>query len=143
MPLVWRRDGTAALTAIVAVARPPRGSSIAVIALIVGGEHDLDRAGSSHLIVSGHKVDAHELIRAAIHIWCVNVIVFALWFWQLDGGGPAARADQLPDEPRDFLFPQTESPQFAPPGLAAASSSTTCTSRSRTRSRSARPTRCR
>jgi hypothetical protein len=65
------------------------------------------------LIVRGHKVDAHELIRAAIHIWCVNVIVFGLWFWQFDTGGPAAR--QLThDQPPDFLFPQQEAPEFAP-----------------------------
>jgi hypothetical protein len=66
-----------------------------------------------HLIVTGHKVDAHELIRASIHIWCVNVIVFGLWFWQFDSGGPAARRIAH-DTPPDFLFPQQEAPGFAP-----------------------------
>ena len=35
----------------------------------------------------------------------VNVVVFALWFWNLDRGGPALRG--LRKEPvADFLFPQ-------------------------------------
>src|SRR5205807_7650614 len=33
-----------------------------------------------HLIVVGSHVNAPELIRAAIHIWCTNVLVFGLWF---------------------------------------------------------------
>jgi uncharacterized membrane protein len=67
-----------------------------------------------HLIVVGHKVNGHELIRAAIHIWCTNVIVFALWFWELDGGGPLSRRLERAQYP-DFLFPQTDQPAYAPP----------------------------
>jgi hypothetical protein len=67
-----------------------------------------------HYIVNGHKVNGHELIRAAIHIWCTNVLVFGLWFWQLDGGGPAAR--RRGTGPRDFAFPQMTDPEVAAPG---------------------------
>ena len=35
----------------------------------------------------------------------MNVLLFALWFWQLDGGGPVARPTSKP-EGWDFLFPQ-------------------------------------
>ena len=41
-----------------------------------------------------------------------NVIVFALWFWEGDRGGPAARADADKPHP-DFLFPQMQSPELA------------------------------
>jgi uncharacterized membrane protein len=46
-------------------------------------------------------------------IWLTNVIVFALWFWEADRGGPAARADADRVHP-DFLFAQMQ----APPDLA-------------------------
>lgn len=68
-----------------------------------------------HLVVNGNQVDGHQLIRAAIHIWCTNVIVFGLVYWQLDGGGPRARRDE-PEQPPDFLFPQMTEPGFAGPG---------------------------
>ena len=41
-----------------------------------------------HVLVNGGQVVASPLLRAAVHLWCVNVLIFALWFWQLDGGGP-------------------------------------------------------
>lgn len=41
----------------------------------------------------------------AVNIWFTNVVVFALWFWNLDGGGPAVRAVKTQVE-RDFMFPQ-------------------------------------
>jgi hypothetical protein len=40
-----------------------------------------------HLLVNGASANAPVLLRAAVHMWVVNVLVFALWFWQLDGGG--------------------------------------------------------
>ncbi|MGZ4462064.1 MAG: hypothetical protein ACXVZP_04425 [Gaiellaceae bacterium] len=64
-----------------------------------------------HLLVNGASTHANELLRAGIHMWCMNVIVFGLWFWQLDGGGPAARATGTPQP--DFLFPQTAMPELA------------------------------
>jgi hypothetical protein len=69
-----------------------------------------------HLIITGHKLGGHELVLASIDIWWTNVIVFSLWFWQLDGGGPLKRRAEQPGYERDFLFPQMESPAFAPPG---------------------------
>jgi hypothetical protein len=58
-----------------------------------------------HLLVNGAQTVASALLRASIHIWCVNVLVFALWYWELDNGGPVARRS-AEAEGRDFLFPQ-------------------------------------
>jgi uncharacterized membrane protein len=58
-----------------------------------------------HLLVSGAQTQANLLLRAGVHMWCMNVLVFALWYWQLDGGGPAKRQLEALGEP-DFLFPQ-------------------------------------
>src|SRR5437588_447222 len=59
-----------------------------------------------HFLVNGAQTNARLLLRAGIHLWCMNVLVFALWFWQLDGGGPVERRVHPPKRARDFLFPQ-------------------------------------
>jgi hypothetical protein len=48
-------------------------------------------------------------------MWLVNVLLFALWFWQLDGGGPLARPACVPAD-RDFLFPQQTEPELMEKG---------------------------
>jgi hypothetical protein len=58
-----------------------------------------------HLLINGAHANAPTLLRAAVHMWVVNVLLFGLWYWQLDGGGPANRPTCKPHE-RDFLFPQ-------------------------------------
>jgi uncharacterized membrane protein len=58
-----------------------------------------------HLLVNGVKTQANLLLRAGIHMWVMNVLVFALWYWQLDGGGPVERRLES-SRGRDFLFPQ-------------------------------------
>lgn len=45
------------------------------------------------------------LLVDAVIIWTINVIVFALWFWSLDRGGPATRGLAI-ERRTDFLFPQ-------------------------------------
>jgi uncharacterized membrane protein len=47
-------------------------------------------------------------------IWLTNVIIFALWYWEFDRGGPIARANGIRHYP-DFQFVQMASPQMAPP----------------------------
>jgi len=66
------------------------------------------------LLVRGAHADARLLLRAGIHMWCLNVLVFALWFWELDNGGPAAR-QTAGAEGRDFLFPQQATPELTAP----------------------------
>jgi hypothetical protein len=39
-------------------------------------------------------------------IWLTNVIVFALWYWEFDQGGPVARANMDGKRYPDFLFAQ-------------------------------------
>lgn len=65
-----------------------------------------------HLLLHGASANASTLLRAAVHMWTVNVLLFGLWFWQLDGGGPADRPTS-PIAERDFLFPQQIEPAIA------------------------------
>jgi hypothetical protein len=60
---------------------------------------------------SGHLPPGHLLLWGAA-IWLTNVIVFALWFWEGDRGGPAARADADAPHP-DFVFTQMQNPELA------------------------------
>jgi hypothetical protein len=53
---------------------------------------------------------ATNLLRAAIVLWCFNILVFALWYWKLDGGGPVQR-HLSGDHAADFLFPQQSNGQ--------------------------------
>jgi uncharacterized membrane protein len=46
-------------------------------------------------------------------IWLTNIVVFSLWYWEFDRGGPGARAEALIPYP-DFLFPQMTSTEYAP-----------------------------
>ena len=53
------------------------------------------------------------LFFSGILIWSTNVIVFALWYWEIDRGGPSARGSENERWP-DFQFPQMENPKLAP-----------------------------
>lgn len=68
-----------------------------------------------HYLLQGGKAGGHQLILSGIVLWATNVLVFALWYWELDRGGPVARA--LDDEaPADFLYPQMSEPNWTPEG---------------------------
>ena len=63
------------------------------------------------------RASAQSILLSGAVIWLTNVIVFALWFWELDRGGPAARATGRPAQPA-FLFPQMTMPEHAFPDWA-------------------------
>src|SRR5919108_6265057 len=53
-----------------------------------------------------HKETPEELLLSAASLWITNILVFALWYWRLDAGGPHQR-DKRPGHPDGaFLFPQ-------------------------------------
>ncbi|MGH9128675.1 MAG: hypothetical protein ACRDY2_06860 [Acidimicrobiales bacterium] len=64
-------------------------------------------------IINGSNIGGHQLILAAVEIYLTNVLLFGLWFWELDRGGPGARMCIDHREP-DFLFPQMVTPDSAP-----------------------------
>ncbi len=92
----WRRRFAVALIGIVSAL-----NAVALILLV-------------HYLLRGGKTNGHELILAGVEIWTTNALVFGLWFWEIDGGGPGAR--MLPRPPaREFLFPQMTGPGIGPP----------------------------
>jgi uncharacterized membrane protein len=65
-------------------------------------------------LVNGTAGDnAGPLLATGAAIWGTNIIVFALWYWELDRGGPVARAFAHRAYP-DFMFAQMQAPEMAP-----------------------------
>jgi hypothetical protein len=91
-----------------------RAVSIALVALLVL-DSLLSTAFLIDALIHGGKAteSAAELLRVGSIVWVSNNIAFALLFWELDGGGSAARAHGLPRYP-DFAFPQQLNPGLAP-----------------------------
>ena len=65
-------------------------------------------------IVHGDNSTAAVLLLSGAAIWLTNVVVFSLWYWEFDRGGPFARSRGERPHP-DFLFVQMQSPELAPP----------------------------
>jgi uncharacterized membrane protein len=95
-----------------------RRMAIALIA-IINAANMLSVVLLVRFIINGGKAGGHQLVISAIDIWWTNIIVFSLWFWELDRGGPAARAENQEQEP-DFLFPQMATPELFPKPLKPA-----------------------
>jgi hypothetical protein len=71
-------------------------------------------------LIRGGKVteSASDLLASGAVIWLGNVLVFSLFYWLLDSGGPLARYRGERKYP-DFAFTQQLSPELAPPGWRA------------------------
>jgi uncharacterized membrane protein len=67
-------------------------------------------------ITQGNKGQtAGQLLITGAVVWLTNVVVFALWYWEFDRGGPVARALNLTSRYPDFQFVQMVSPQAMVP----------------------------
>ncbi|HEY5098733.1 MAG TPA: DUF1345 domain-containing protein [Gaiellaceae bacterium] len=67
---------------------------------------------------SGGQITGRQLLFSGGVVWFTDAVAFGLAFWELDCGGPVARAlDGTPRKP-DFQFPQDENPQLAREGWA-------------------------
>jgi hypothetical protein len=67
--------------------------------------------GSVSLLVAtlaSHKQAPLRLLRSGAELWLTNVVVFSLWYWRLDGGGPNVRDKHPEFGSRSFVFPQMQ-----------------------------------
>jgi hypothetical protein len=91
-----------------------RGSSIALVTVLIAQSLWSTARLIEELIVGGPDTnEPGPLLAAAAIVWVSNNIAFALLYWELDSGGAAARAHELPDHP-DLGFPQQMNPDIAP-----------------------------
>ncbi|MEV5533665.1 hypothetical protein [Streptomyces prunicolor] len=93
----WLRWPSLVLTGVISLA-----NSWSAARLVVG------------LVRGTEGLDAGPLLLTGGAIWLTNVIVFALWYWEWDRGGPMARV-MGHHRYADFLFVQMQSPETAPP----------------------------
>jgi len=63
--------------------------------------------------VEEHTVTPPQLLRSAAALWVSNFLIFASWYWRLDGGGPHQRARTPGHTDGAFLFPQMTMPPDA------------------------------
>ncbi|HZM86939.1 MAG TPA: hypothetical protein VFF31_10480 [Blastocatellia bacterium] len=71
-----------------------------------------DMIGVITLHPSGNN--AFSLLSSSVAIWVANVLTFSLLYWQIDQGGPYARASKSTQKP-DWVFPQPATPEDLPP----------------------------
>jgi uncharacterized membrane protein len=94
-------------------------TALRITSLTLTGLLSLANAWSATLLILGlvegtEGRDAAPLLSTGAAIWLTNIIAFAVWYWQFDRGGPAARAHARRLLP-DFQFVQMQNPDLAHP----------------------------
>jgi uncharacterized membrane protein len=87
-------------------------ANVALIAVMTAS----NIASVVHLIqklIDGTIRSPASLLAFGGSIWLTNMVVFSLWYWEFDRGGPGARAEAIDPYP-DFLFPQMTDSEFSP-----------------------------
>jgi len=111
----WLLPGLAAILFVIVLAVNPykspdrarqlRPLTFALLAVVSLG----NAASAARLVVDlvhGEGIRSPDtLLLTGGAIWATNMIIFAIWYWEADGGGPGGRAMKMKDRP-DFLFPQ-------------------------------------
>ena len=89
---------------------------VAIRVLVLGNLVNLAILVGGLVTTSTRHLSGAELLLSAAAIWATNVIVFGLWYWEVDAGGPVVRAREETRTTPDFQFPQDENPELAQPG---------------------------
>jgi uncharacterized membrane protein len=122
---VWLLPALEAVLLLVLVTVNPhrinrQSRAIRMLSLFLAAVFSLANAWSVARLVTGlvqgtEGNTAGPLLITGGAIWLTNVIIFGLWYWEFDRGGPVARAYATRIYP-DFQFVQMTSPHLAPPG---------------------------
>src|SRR5256714_14076389 len=87
--------------------RPWRRRLALILSVLVAAANSVSLGLLIHFLVKGGKAGGYELVLSGAEIWTTAVLIFAVIYWELDGGGPRKRAagggKSLPDM---FSFPQ-------------------------------------
>jgi hypothetical protein len=80
-----------------------------IFTVLVASLVTIEMTASVILLISAlpaHRETPTELLVSATSLWCTNILVFALWYWRLDAGGPLGRDSRAGHPEGAFLFPQ-------------------------------------
>ncbi len=89
-----------------------RRTAVALVAL-VSAANIFSLAALTHYLLHHNVNKGQELIVAGVVIWLTNFLIFGLWYWEIDRGGPGRRAAGADGAP-DFLFPQMSDDRIEP-----------------------------
>jgi len=84
-----------------------------VLGIVISGITTVALIASVWLLVRtlpSHREAPLKLLYSGGLLWLTNVLVFALWYWRLDGGGPTRRQEEKKFGSTSFLFPQMQVP---------------------------------
>ncbi len=95
----WLRVTTGVMVAIITL-----GTAASAIRLVLG------------ILRRATFASPGELLTIGVIVWVTNIIAFALWYWLLDAGGPAARANGRTEVHSAFRFPEQDIPELADSG---------------------------
>ena len=95
----WLRVTTGVMIAIITL-----GTAVSAVRLVVG------------LLEHADFTTPGQLLSVGAAVWSTNVIAFALWYWHLDCGGPAARANHNGTGLPAFRFPEQDIESLAEAG---------------------------
>ena len=115
---VWLLPGVAALLLLMSIGiyvSPAKPGRIArMVSIGLAGVLVTANVVSLALLVRGVFVGSDlspiNLLGTGVALWAVSVLVFAIVYWELDGGGPEARLERRREFP-DLVFPQQQSDQ--------------------------------
>jgi hypothetical protein len=107
----WVLSAIIALLMIPIVLADRRGnhSVTRILTIIANGIITIAMVASLIFLVRGipqHTETPKALLRSASALWVANILVFALWYWKLDAGGPLGREGPKGMANSSFLFPQ-------------------------------------
>lgn len=88
-----------------------------VVGLVLSGTVTAALVTSLALLIRAlpaHTQAPVQLLRSAGSLWISNVLVFAVWYWRLDAGGPHRREKESFHRKGAFLFPQMALHQESP-----------------------------
>ena len=100
----WLRVTTVSLIGLISAA-----NAIAAVKLVI------DILDTTQYEPAKFTNNAHILLVSGGAIWLTNVIAFGLWYWDVDGGGAAARARGPVARPA-FVFPEMVNPSYVAAG---------------------------
>jgi uncharacterized membrane protein len=92
---------------------PLRRKLALVLIAIVSAANVVSLVLLVHYLLNHNVGQGRPLIFSGMALWVTNVLLFGLWYWELDQGGPLARRTGRTTTP-DFLFPQMTEPQHSP-----------------------------
>ncbi|MGZ4184223.1 MAG: hypothetical protein ACXVFQ_16415 [Solirubrobacteraceae bacterium] len=92
-----------------------RRAVVLTLIALVSATNAISLALLVHYLVAGRHETGKDLIFSGAVLWLNNVLLFGVWYWELDRGGPVDRMRHTP-EPPDFLFVQMSTPDLGPRG---------------------------